>query len=120
METKIKVTATVIKKQTDKYTIREITAEDGKKYDTFDDLKEGEEYSGIITPNANPAYNSRFQQSKPEGAKKMFGTPKDWTFEKKRAALQCAIDSVKLTEKTVTTDNIIAVADKYFTFLNQK
>ena len=119
MEAKIKVTAVVVKKQTDTYTIREVTTEDEKKYDTFDDLKEGQEYSGEIVPNKNPQYNSNFKLAKPAGAAGKFPM-KDYSFLKRECALKCAIDGIKLTDKQVTSANIIALANEFHAYLNSK
>lgn len=45
---------------------------------------------------------------------------KDWPFEKKKAALDAAIQSVKLVEQKVTSLNIVALAETYFLYLNTK
>src|SRR3990167_2141541 len=88
----LKIKTVSVKKTTDTYTIRQIETEDGKKYDTFDEVKEGMEVTGTITPNKNEKYNANFKLAKPEG-KKMF-PQKDWAFEKRKFAMEMAVNLV--------------------------
>ena len=115
MET-IKIKAVSVKMTTDKYTIYKIETEDGRVFDTFDVMVSGEEATGTVTPHDNPNYSSRFSKDKPE--KKGGFAPKDYTSEKRMSALTNAVATAKLASKEVTTDNIVAIAEKYFTFLN--
>ena len=114
METKIKIKKVTVKKTTDTYTIRQIEAEDGKKYDTFDDVKEGTEVTGTITPNQNEKYNANFKLAKPEG-KKGFPIPKDWTFEKKKFAMDKAIE-LACSDK-INLEKITEYANKIFDYV---
>jgi len=116
METKIKIKSVLIKKQTDKWTIREVETDDGKKYDTFDDLKEGQEYSGEIFPNDNIKYNANFKLLK-VNSRKNFG-PKDYTALKKICALNNAVALVCAGK--ITTEQIIPSSDKFLSWLNSK
>ena len=43
---------------------------------------------------------------------------KDWTYEKRRASLECAVELGKA--KGVSATDVIKVAETFFTYLNQK
>lgn len=53
------------------------------------------------------------------GGKKSFPA-KDYTSDKRMNALTNAVASINIVGKTVTSENILALADKYFTWLNTK
>ena len=113
---KIKVKSVSVKKQTDTYTIREVVCEDGRRLDTFDDLKEGQEYSGDVVPNSNDKYNANFKLPK-EGKGGKF-PPRDYTFDKRRVALECAVQMCCAGK--VTADQLTATRDKFYEYLNSK
>jgi non-canonical (house-cleaning) NTP pyrophosphatase len=75
------------------------------------DIKEGKEYEGEMQYYFNIPNSG--------GNKKGF-VQKDWTLEKRKISLECSIESIKLIGNNVTSDAIIALADKFFNYLNQK
>lgn len=113
---KIRVKTVKVKKQTPEFTISEIETDMGEKLDTFDKLEEGGEYDGTIKANDNPKYNANFKLDKPKnGGGKTF-PQKDYTFEKKRVALECAVSLAN--KQGLKATDVVAVADtfyKYFT-----
>lgn len=117
---KVKVKSCTIKKSgkknNKKWTIHEVTLEDGRKGDSFDEMKEGQEYEIEIKANSNPSYNPSFTIQNKE-QKKGFA-PKDYTFEKKRTALELAI--VMLNNKHILIDKLNDTRDKFFAYLNEK
>lgn len=60
-----------------------------------------------------------FNLPKENGGKKGYA-PKDYTADKRMCALKSAVDSVVVIGNTVTSDNILKLADKYFEWLNTK
>ena len=114
----IKIKSVVIKKQTEKWTISEITTEDGKKLDTFDKVKEGDEVRGEITPNKNPDYNANFKLEKVGGNGGKTYTPKDFTAEKRMCALTNAVALCNAGK--ITLAQIETCRDKFFNWLNTK
>lgn len=116
---KVKVKSCTVKKSGEKngkkWTIYEVTLEDGRKGDCFDDLKGGQEYEIDIKPNANPTYNPSFTVQKEQ--KKGFAQ-RDYTFEKKRAALEFAVSLA--ANKLIGLDSLNATRDKFFAYLNEK
>lgn len=116
---KVKVKSSIIKKQGEKnskkWTIHEVTLEDGRKGDSFDEMLAGQEYEIEIKANSNPQYNPAFILHKEQ--KKNFGV-RDYTFEKKKAALECAISLIN--GKSVPLDKMNETRDKFFAYLNEK
>lgn len=116
---KVKVKSSIIKKQGEKnnkkWTIYEVTLEDGRKGDCFDEVKEGQEYEIEIKPNTNPQYNPSFVVAKEQ--KKGFA-PRDYTFDKKRVALECAVSMAN--NKLIALDKLNETRDKFFAYLNEK
>jgi hypothetical protein len=55
----------------------------------------------------------------PQNKKGTF-TQKDFTFEKRNASLQRAIETAVLMNKTTTSIEILSVAEKYYQYLNSK
>lgn len=110
------------RKTKDDKPVIEIEAADGRIGSAFDisflqmvdkeielEVKEGSDYKGV----------KQYYFVKPgQGGKKGFS--RDYTFEKRKSSLECSINSIKQTDKLVTTDNILALADKYFEYLNKK
>jgi len=115
MKSTIKAVRVTTKKETDKYTIYEVTCPDGIKYDTFDKIVEGQQYEGTITPNENPLYNSKFKIDKPANSK---FAPKDYTFEKRKVALECAVSLCAAGH--LHKDSIESTADVFIKYLNGK
>ncbi len=119
---KIKTVIDTGKKYQDK-SIFSIELEDGRKGSSFEsdalkwsgemelEIKEGKEYQG--------QKQFIFSLPKPQNQKGNFPM-KDYTFDKKKASLECAINSIKLTDNKVTSVNIIALATEYFNYLNTK
>ena len=102
--------------------IIKVELEDGRKGSAFTadalkwagemelEVKEGREYEG----QKQYIFNAQKQQQSSKFP------VKDYTFDKRNASLTAAINSIKLTEQKVASENIIALAEKYFTYLNQK
>lgn len=99
-----------------------VELEDGRKGDTFaqDALNwVGEMELEIKESEYNKQKQYKFALPKQANIKGGFPT-KDYTFEKRKTSLECAINSIKLTDKQVTSTNIIALANEYFNYLTQK
>ena len=97
------------------YKLYEVETESGKVGSAFDELAVGSEVEVKEKDyNGKPQY----QFSKPKATK---GFPqKDYTFEKKRVALECAVSFSQLKPDTKSTD-VIKVAQYFFTeFLNKQ
>lgn len=116
---KVKVKSSTIKKQGEKngkkWTIYEVILDDGRKGDCFDEIKDGQEYEIEIKANSNPQYNPSFALVKEQ--KKGFA-PRDYTFDKRRVALECAVSCV--VNKVVGPDKLNETRDKFFAYLNEK
>lgn len=116
---KVKVTSSIVKKSGEKngkkWTIYEVTLSDGRKGDSFDEMKEGQEYEIEVKPNSNPQYNPSFIVAKEQ--KKGFA-PRDYTFDKRRVALECAISLIN--SKLIGLDKLTETRDKFFAYLNEK
>lgn len=115
---KITVKEIKVKKQTPEFTISEVTTDIGEKLDTFDALEIGKEYDGTIKENSNPQYNANFKLDKPKnGAGKTFPV-KDYTFEKKKVALECAVQ-MRVSDM-ITDAQFKKCRDEFFEYLNAK
>ena len=116
---KVRVKTSIVKKQGEKsgkkWTIYEVILEDGRKGDSFDEMKEGQEYEIEIKANSNPQYNPSFIVAKEQ--KKGFA-PRDYTFDKRRVALECAVSMAN--NKLIALDKLTETRDKFFTYLNEK
>ena len=116
---KVKVKSCTIKKNGEKngkkWTIHEVTLEDGRKGDSFDEMKEGGEYEIEVKANSNPQYNPSFILHKEQ--KKGF-PQRDYTFDKKKSALELAVSFV--VNKVVGADKLNETRDKFFAYLNEK
>lgn len=112
---KIKVVSCTHKKSGESngksWTIYEVETDDGRKLDTFVDLEQGE-HEGVIEKNPNPAYNDKFKVPQ-----KKKGFNKDYTFEKRRVALECA--SLLVANGKVEMVNLVECRDKFFNYLNE-
>lgn len=113
MPEKINIKSCSVKKQTDSYTIYEITDSEGKKYDSFEKMDEGE-VEVIVTPNGN--YNPKISKIKDVKGGKF---QKDWTFEKRKAALECAVTYASKNTSAESSE-VMKVADRFYNWLNQK
>jgi hypothetical protein len=114
---------TCVKKETAKGIFYTIELSDGRKGISKDDLtlkigdeielevKEGKEYQGVM--------QYYFNLPKPEGQVNGKFPAKDWTYEKKRSALECAVNHCNKTP-SLTTAQVIECANKFYEFLNQK
>lgn len=54
------------------------------------------------------------------GQKKGGKFTKDWTLEKKRISLECAVQAINKTDKTFSSDSIIELSRKFYTYLEGK
>lgn len=77
------------------------------------EIKPGKEYKGV------PHYYFNLPGQANGNGKKSFA-PKDYTADKRMNALTNAVNSVKQIEGKITTGAVIALADKYFEWLNTK
>ena len=111
-----------VKKETSKGTFYIIALSDGRKGTSYDDLtgkidqeleldiKEGKLYEGVML-----YYFNLPKSEKPNGKFPV----KDWSYEKRRSALECAVTHCnKKPELTVT--QVIECAEKFYGFLNTK
>lgn len=103
--------------------IIEIELEDGRKGSAFDSLflglpkneyieieiKQGKEYNG----------EERFYFLMP-GQKSKKTYSKDWGFEKRKSSLEIAVSAIQLTEEKVSSENILALSEKFYEYLNKK
>lgn len=104
--------------------IIEITLEDGRKGSAFDSaflgLPIGEEIE--IDLKQAPDYNNekRFWFNMP-GQSKSGGTKfqKDWTLEKRKISLECAITWC-VSKTGIETKGLIDCADAFYNYLNRK
>jgi hypothetical protein len=113
---------TCVKKETKKGTFYTIELSDGRKGISSEDLtskmgqeaeldvKEGKPYEGVMQ-----YYFNLPKSEKPAGK----FPAKDWTFEKRRAALENAVNFCR-DRKELTSANSIDLANKYLEFLNTK
>lgn len=76
-------------------------------------VKPGNEYKGV------QQYYFNLPKENGAAGKKPFPV-KDYTSDKRMNALTNAVNSINIVGKTVTSENIIALAEKYFTWLNTK
>jgi hypothetical protein len=98
-----------------------IELEDGRKGSAFTpealkwsgemelEVKDGKEYNG----------QKQYVFYLPRSNNKQFPV-KDWVYEKRLKSLECSINSIKLTEQKITSENILSLADKYYEYLNRK
>lgn len=114
--TTIKIKTVKIKKQTDTYTIWEIVTEDGEILDTFDEVKEGEEVTGVIEPNKNPNYNKLFKKDKPKATRQFVA--RDVTWEKRLGALTNAVNLCVAGK--IESRQITETALKFYDLINLK
>lgn len=119
---KIKIKSVTERSKDDKkYAI--IETEDGRKGASFDtaflsfapgtevecEVKEGKEYQG----------KKQYILSLPKLENKKQFPQRDYRFEKRKAALELSVESIKHLDKTVSCENVLAVAEKYHEFLNK-
>lgn len=109
---KVKVKSTSVKKQTDTYTILDFETEDGRKAQTFDKLTNGQEVTGVFTKDQ---YGLKFKQDKEAKSNGKFPA-KDYGFEKKRVALECAVEMAN--KQGLKSSQVLEVAKEFHTFLN--
>lgn len=97
-----------------KWKVCTVTTEDGRTFDTFDTVEPGKEYEVNIKESSNPAYNPVFSIVK----NKKFGPGKDYTFEKKRVALECAVRLI-VADK-YPPGHLTEIRDRFFKYLNNE
>lgn len=118
METKITVQSCVLKKEGSKdgksWKIFEITTDTGKKYDSFEEFSIGE-HSVIVTPDTSgKSYNDKI--AKPKENKFGGFAKKDYTFDKKRVALECAVSLVNSGKSDIKS--IKELSENFYQYLN--
>ena len=116
---KVKIKSCVKSETAKGITYYKIEVEDGRAGMTYDDLtdeigkeieldvKEGKLYNNIL----------QYYFDKPKG-KDFF--KKDYTFEKRKESLEKAIETAKISKKTLTSKEIIDVANLYYKYLTKK
>ena len=116
---KVKIKSCIKSETAKGTTYYKIEAEDGRVGMTYDDLtseigneieldvKEGKLYNNIL----------QYYFNKPKG-KGFF--KKDYTFEKRNSSLEKAIETAEMSNKILTSKEIIEVANSYFEYLNKK
>ena len=108
------------KKETSEGVYYTIELEDGRTGISSENLTEfiGQEKEFVI--KEGKLYNNKMQYyvNLPKNSKGFF--KKDYTFEKRNSSLEKAIETAKLAEKTLTSKDIIDVANLYFEYLNKK
>lgn len=108
---KIKVKYCNIKVQKESFTIYSVKDEiTGKIFDCFDELEEGKEYEGEVKENSNPQYSDTFKVKKDRK-----GFTKDYTFEKKKVALECAVNLC--SSDKIPLEQLTQCRDKFFEYL---
>jgi hypothetical protein len=73
------------------------------------EIKDAGEYKGV----------KKYYFNLPDNKSKKF-TQKDWTFEKRKCSLECAIKASELTAAKIESDMILKIAEKFYDYLNQK
>ena len=116
---KVKIKSCVKSETAKGITYYKIEVEDGRAGMTYDDLtdeigkeieldvKEGKLYNNIL--------QYYFDKPKEKGFFK-----KDYTFEKRNSSLEKAIETAKISNKTLTSKEIIDVANSYYKYLTKK
>jgi hypothetical protein len=100
-----------------------VELEDGRKGSAFNadalnwkgemelDIKEGKEYQGVMQYYFNVPGS---------GENKTFkGTPKDWTYEKRKTSLECAL-KMHDTPMDKNYETVLETAEKFYDYLNKK
>ena len=117
---KVKIKSCVKSETAKGITYYKIEVEDGRIGMTYDDLtdeigkeieldvKEGKLYNNIL----------QYYFNKPKSSKGFF--KKDYTFEKRNSSLEKAIETAEMSNKILTSKEIIEVANLYFEYLNKK
>ena len=102
--------------------IIEIELEDGRKGSAFDTLFLGLPIGQEIEVDMKRKdYNNEERYIFNIPNQKSGGKfQKDWTLEKRKISLECAITAIKITDQQVKTENIIALAEKFYEYLNKK
>lgn len=112
---------TCVRKDTQKGTFFTIELSDGRKGISSNDLtssigneievdvKEGKEYQGEM--------QYYFNLPKQDGQASKF-PKKDWNFEKKKSALENAVNFSVINKIPATSEQVIQVADYFFKYLN--
>lgn len=102
----------------------EIETKDGRRGTAFDsiflgltldqefecEVKEGKEYQGV------KQFYFTLKSDKPIGK---FPT-KDWIYDKRKNSLEIAVQAIGKTDKQITSENILSLAEKFFEYLNKK
>lgn len=100
------------------WTIYEVETSDGAKYDSFTLIELNKQIDVEITPNSNPQYNASIRL--PKSATGVKFPSKNYAFERKRVALECAVQSAQIAMQPVTTDGILLVAKKFEEYLKDE
>lgn len=88
---------------------------EGKRYGSTESFESGE-IEVEVTVNGN---YTNIKKVKPLSEKK-FAPSKDWTFEKKKFAMETAIESFKLSNETLRDrEYLVKIADYFYAWLNK-
>ena len=86
----------------------------------FATMKDGDEVElDIKTTEKDGAKKNWANLPKAAGSKGAF-TPKDVSHEKRIASLECAIEAAKLTGTEIKSEKLLALAETFHTYINQK
>ena len=96
-----------------------VETEDGRIGRTYDDLTDEVGKEIELDVKEGKLYNNTQQYyfNKPKG-KGFF--KKDYTLEKRKTSLEKAIETAEISEKPLTSKEIIDVANSYYEYLNKK
>lgn len=111
----ITVKSCVEKKKTDSYTIYGVEDVNGKKYDCFTLLAEGEVVNAEVIPNGNYAPRLKVIKDKKGGGA---WPQKDYTYDKRRSALDLTIQLIVAGKLEI--EKLNTCRDKFYEYLNQK
>lgn len=114
MSEKITIKSCVLKKSNENYKLYDVETTDGRKGRSFDEFKPGDTVEVDIKNDEK--YGLTFFKVK-EMKKNGFPT-KDYIFEKRKAALECAVSLAGKSEKALKSDEVVKVAEKFYEFLN--
>lgn len=114
---------TCVKKETSKGVFYTIELSDGRKGSTSDDLTTKLGMEVELDVKDAPEYNGQkqyyFNLPKAQGQGGGKFPAKDWSYEKRRASLENAVNHCSKRPE-LTTDQVLQVASKFFEYLNQK
>lgn len=98
------------------WVIYSLQLEDGRTAETFDKCEPLDIFEAEMTED--PQYGWKLKKPKTNGAGGKFPV-KDYTFEKRRVALESAVASIQHVEQVVKRESVIDLANYYYEWLKQ-